>query len=216
MSNTARTDEIDKLVSSVRNFVAHQEPRPIRRRVKSELLILTPSLRVDCEDAQQTPVESGPEHALDVSNVLALEPYQQPERASLEATIAELEAAVRAQSDDWEPDEGETFEYAAWAASAFQVPVDDSVPAAVEPAETVDETPDIASQVIQEVASFVDVGGVVEDVLSTTDKQAALRAMVVEIIREELSGELGEKITRNVRKLVRREINRVLASRALD
>ena len=46
--------------------------------------------------------------------------------------------------------------------------------------------------------------------------EPALRAAVVRILREELAGELGEKITRNVRKLVSREINRALASHDLD
>ena len=36
--------------------------------------------------------------------------------------------------------------------------------------------------------------------------------MIVEIIREELQGALGERITRSVRKLVRREISRVVAT----
>jgi len=40
----------------------------------------------------------------------------------------------------------------------------------------------------------------------------ALRALVIATVHEELGGELGERITQNVRKLVRREINRVLAS----
>lgn len=44
----------------------------------------------------------------------------------------------------------------------------------------------------------------------------ALRALVAEIIRQELQGSLGERITRNVRKLVRREIERALSGRALD
>lgn len=44
---------------------------------------------------------------------------------------------------------------------------------------------------------------------------AALRQLVAELIREELQGELGERITRNVRKLVRREIKRALASEDL-
>ena len=44
----------------------------------------------------------------------------------------------------------------------------------------------------------------------------ALRDMVVEIVREELQGALGERITRNVRRLVRREIHRALASQELD
>ncbi|WP_373352943.1 hypothetical protein [Pseudoroseicyclus sp. CXY001] len=41
--------------------------------------------------------------------------------------------------------------------------------------------------------------------------EAALRELVTKIIREELQGALGERITRNVRKLVRREIYRALA-----
>lgn len=40
-----------------------------------------------------------------------------------------------------------------------------------------------------------------------------LRDIVSEIVREELQGDLGERITRNVRKLVRREIHRAMASR---
>lgn len=43
-----------------------------------------------------------------------------------------------------------------------------------------------------------------------------LRDIVSEIVREELQGALGERITRNVRKLVRREIHRALASRDFD
>jgi len=43
-----------------------------------------------------------------------------------------------------------------------------------------------------------------------------LREMVAEIVRQELQGPLGERITRNVRKLVRREIHRALAARELD
>lgn len=46
--------------------------------------------------------------------------------------------------------------------------------------------------------------------------ESMLRALVVDIVREELHGEMGERITRNVRKLVRREINRVLASQNFD
>ncbi|NDR59137.1 hypothetical protein [Aliiruegeria sabulilitoris] len=44
----------------------------------------------------------------------------------------------------------------------------------------------------------------------------ALREMVTEMLHKELRGALGERITRNVRKLVRREIHRALASRDFD
>ncbi|MFQ6552602.1 hypothetical protein AAD018_009700 [Aestuariibius insulae] len=43
----------------------------------------------------------------------------------------------------------------------------------------------------------------------------ALRKLVAEIVREELQGHLGEAVTRNIRSLVRREINRALASHDL-
>ncbi len=43
-----------------------------------------------------------------------------------------------------------------------------------------------------------------------------LREMVSDIVRQELQGALGERITRNVRKLVRREIHRALAAHDLD
>lgn len=46
--------------------------------------------------------------------------------------------------------------------------------------------------------------------------EEALQAVVSEIVRQELQGALGERITRNVRKLVRREIHRVLMSKDLD
>jgi hypothetical protein len=45
---------------------------------------------------------------------------------------------------------------------------------------------------------------------------AHLRRIVAEAVREELQGVLGERITRNVRKLVRREIRLVLAVDELD
>ncbi|KAF0116945.1 MAG: hypothetical protein FD150_35 [Rhodobacteraceae bacterium] len=46
--------------------------------------------------------------------------------------------------------------------------------------------------------------------------EAALQDIVRQTLRQELQGELGERITRNVRKLVRAEINRALMARDLD
>lgn len=46
--------------------------------------------------------------------------------------------------------------------------------------------------------------------------EAMLRELVSEIVRQELQGPLGERITRNVRKLVRREIMRALTSQTLE
>lgn len=46
--------------------------------------------------------------------------------------------------------------------------------------------------------------------------EEALRDLVAEIVRDELQGALGERITRNVRKLVRREIHRAMAIQDLE
>lgn len=46
--------------------------------------------------------------------------------------------------------------------------------------------------------------------------EVAMRELVRDIIREELQGTLGERITRNVRKLVRAEIARALAVRDFE
>lgn len=46
--------------------------------------------------------------------------------------------------------------------------------------------------------------------------EAALADLIAECVHRELQGELGERITRNVRKLVRREIHRALAMRDFD
>ena len=46
--------------------------------------------------------------------------------------------------------------------------------------------------------------------------EEAIREMIAEIVREELQGALGNRITRNIRKLVRREIHRALAAQDLD
>jgi len=45
--------------------------------------------------------------------------------------------------------------------------------------------------------------------------EEVLREMVAKIVKQELQGSLGERITRNVRKLVRREIYRALEAREL-
>lgn len=48
------------------------------------------------------------------------------------------------------------------------------------------------------------------------DEENLLRELVRDILREELQGDLGERITRNVRKLVRAEIARAMALRDFD
>jgi hypothetical protein len=46
--------------------------------------------------------------------------------------------------------------------------------------------------------------------------EEALRRVVNAIVREELQGELGDRISRNLRKLIRREIGQVLAEQRAE
>ncbi|MDV4146013.1 hypothetical protein [Shimia sp. FJ5] len=79
-------------------------------------------------------------------------------------------------------------------------------------AELRDSLPGQIEAELQPEDAFGDLAG--EDAMMLDD--AVLRDMVADIVRQELQGALGERITRNVRKLVRREIHRALAAHELD
>ena len=191
---------------------------------------------------------------------LADEPTISGDRARLASTIAELEAAVRGQADDWEPDGSEETPVMDWADAGEEVIFSSRLggPRVAEPVESPDaaktEAEDIATDDVAEpqVEAVADLGDaeVIEDQPGRTRPEvdyeadagaydieepdalepqlsaflehddvldeATLRQMVSDIVREELQGPLGERITRNVRKLVRREIYRALASRDYD
>lgn len=206
MSNTVRTGEVDdSLLNSVRKLVSvNAANRAGISETGMGRLILTPALRVDGNNDQdiEEKQEISTRGTRETSRVLVLEPAKRSDRAGLEATIAELEVAVTSHPQSWEADEGETFEETAWAASAFQSRILDSSPIMNGPPILREEPVDQ-----QEVAD--------DEAADISIDEEALRKLVVEIVHQELSGELGERITRNVRKLVRREINRILVSRGL-
>ena len=135
------------------------------------------------------------------------------DKPSLESTIAELEAAIAQQGGEWEPD-GSSFEEDPDAEEVLSEPVHDWVDS------TANEAEPIARAAIDENHGFTPVEDTVEADLfggeESVIEEEALRDMVSDIVRQELQGALGERITRNVRKLVRREINRVLAAQDFE
>lgn len=50
---------------------------------------------------------------------------------------------------------------------------------------------------------------------SALTEESALRAMIRDVLREELDGPMGERVTRNLRKLIRSELSRAFAARGL-
>ncbi len=54
------------------------------------------------------------------------------------------------------------------------------------------------------------------DLILAEQDEVALRALVARVVHEELQGDLGQRITSNLRNLVRREIRMILAAEKLD
>ena len=170
--------------------------------------------------ALQVPEDWGQEAAADAERdeAGANEPIEeaadlsQPLTQSLSEKIAALETLVGKRTDQFEPDDPGTDAYAgteppamAWEDADTDEAPDDA------PADTVAAAADEApSQSEQEASAQLYPRD--EDVLD----EDALRELVSDIVREELQGALGERITRNVRKLVRREIHRALATQDLE
>lgn len=223
MSDRLTTNEIEDVLSSIRRLVSEDTRPPLRNPAGSApsdgasgKLVLTPALRI-VPAAGAAPVPAQPETPAPAA-ALAAEPQVPPAAPPdppRDRAAATLEAAVAAQApvQDWEPDGGEPLGDAAdwvveWDATARPttpggraIDWDDDDGAADRdpaPAAPLRATPPDA----EPADEFLD--------------EEALRDLVRDIIREELQGTLGERITRNVRKLVRAEINRALATRDFD
>lgn len=135
----------------------------------------------------------------------------------LENRIAELEAAVAQQDESWDPDGLDDSDQNT--PEALQSSVAD-VWETVEPDEI--PAPAAAEDAIleaEEDLSDDDDDDDLENFVTEDDAmldEEALREMVSELVRQELQGTLGARITRNVRKLVRREIHRIMDSKDFD
>ena len=204
MTNIAARETEQAVLDSIRRLLSDGQPaerRPVAAPVTgSEKLLLTPALRVG-EDAPESP-----------------QPHVAPVAWSLEERIAELEAAVGDRADEWEPDGSEdadqerpnrfVFQHrSAQAAAAAAAHLRPAEPALPQPQARRAAEDDAEEEEDEGFDIFAD------DRLPDPD---ALRDLVAEIVRQELQSDLGQRVTRNIRKLVRREIRRALAARDFD
>jgi hypothetical protein len=227
MSEPLTSGEIEDVLSSIRRLVSDDlrpaAPRPAEApRPAGDKLILTPALRVVSEQAE-------PDAPAGIEQVVA----------SLGAAVQrddewEQEAGdVPPMPQDWSSPEAkpaapETAPEIIVAADPEPLPGwaqqgDEPEAPMIEVAGTIE--PDQAwadateARVIAELEGYDEdapAGGIfaADDPLSYDEQ--VLRDMVREIIREELQGGLGERITRNIRKLVRAEIARALATQGME
>lgn len=133
-----------------------------------------------------------------------------------------------AQDDDWEEDaDGDEPEAAQSVASELPAAAATAPEPTHKEAEFVDvEEQDFAEYELESDAELDDEADDTETAAQAFGlfgseeegflDEEALRELITEIVRQELQGTLGERITRNVRKLVRREIQRALTVQDLQ
>lgn len=131
----------------------------------------------------------------------------------LTAKIAALEAVIGGKNQDYEPDGDEADELTAPDAPAMAWEDDVELDAKGEPFVAPVEDPQEAEVAAEPAKPQSGEGFAADDQVMD---EAALRELVSEIVRAELQGALGERITRNVRKLVRREIHRALTAQEME
>lgn len=168
-------------------------------------------------------VETAPEEIEAEAPSVAVDHGLKSRIAAWEAAVAQSAAEDYEQDYDPEPDEVQGFE----PALSRSVEWDEASDELPEP-EIAEEPANIdlsalasslaAAQEEQEEAAAPEEEANFAGTQDFTDvvDEAFLREMVSDIVRQELQGALGERITRNVRKLVRREIHRALAAHDLD
>lgn len=160
---------------------------------------------------------SEPEQDADVTS-------EDVERAqSLEEKIAELEAMVSSRDSGWATDiedEGENAAYERqfgeslpWEDASFS-----SRPMAAFENASVEEAAAMSAEPMPkpEAEQVAEADGPSDPEMGAYIDEEMLRSMVTEIVRQELQGKLGERITRSVRKLVRQEIHRALMSQEFE
>ena len=240
MSDPQTNIEIEDVLTSIRRLVsendwAHKPTAPQQQNKApatspepeqtpaADKFVLTPALRVVDEVSDES-TESADEPVAEDSDA-----------TDLERMIAELEAAVHTTPPSYEP-EGDELEDLVDQPQSF---ASDRM-ADIADAEYIESTvtAELAAPIAQIVADsltevepeiedgpldsddpdLTDLDENIDDYLAATPQfdEAMLRELVTDIVRSELQGALGERITRNVRKLVRREIYRALSSKSFE
>jgi hypothetical protein len=222
MSYSATNARVEGVLTSIRDIVGARSPEPPAaganfdgrdRQVNglhagvppsADLLVLTQNYRVsEPELLTLTPEQQVVSDGTGDSGPSAPKSAHQSSREveDLIAKIAALETAIADTVDQWEPDDTGRGPYAGTASPVMAWPAPETRatprPEVAAPAES--DRADPAEDVAEE--QVVD--------------EAVLRALVAEIVREELQGELGQRLSRNVRKVIRQEVQRALAAQAL-
>ena len=196
MNDTPKNSEASDVIASLKEIVSDEEEKGPETAIVggAEKFILAPSLRVTEEPS--------------VSNV--------PLNETLEEKISRLEEMITETEGPWEPDTAGQDDYAGRPVTGL--PWEEVIDAAL-----IEIDGDLDGDTTEEKSEHVDnapsEAGVDQDpiaVRSVPVDYEALRPMVADIIRDELRGVLGEKITANIRRMVHREIETAVTKLSRD
>jgi|OM-RGC.v1.015858813 hypothetical protein len=203
MSDPISGSDVEGVLSRVRRLVSE----PSAANGGGARFVLTPEHRVDTGSSPaETPVlleQSGPPVDRRATNAPPSTPADAAGAAEAEADDP-LDKAVAALIGPAVAQEvARTLEARGIA---------DAAPRAMPPAARATAAPADAAALLDRITRAE------EPVPSDSDAGAeeALRGMVAQIVRAELRGALGEQITHNLRKMVRREVYRALLSKDID
>lgn len=187
----------EPLVPGTTDVAAIVEAEP----VQAKLIPLAPHLRRNDSLVSRIPEEDD-----------SLQDTAKP--ASADASVIETPAEQMSDLHD-EPRSAQSQPTEAWLETPLpesETGHGDAVPESDTPGDVADAAATQDSLSPRMPTEIIDADGTPLAVLD----EAALQDIVRQMIRDELQGDLGERITRNVRKLVRAEINRALMARDLD
>lgn len=182
---------------------------------------------VEPEDTDETGVHTAEEDMPSMTLPEEL-PAEMEEADIVEMSSGSADAAVSSDPGEIDPD----LQDASWAGQEAGMDWAEAALSLAQPkgarrlhlsdAEEAVHRPEIRRSSYEEMRAEFDRDGDLdaeETPASLTDPlfdEEAFRAMVAQMIREELRGTLGERITSNVRRLVRREIQRALMGQDFD
>lgn len=243
ISDAISTVENEDVLSSIRRLVSEDflapGPQIMSKRILEDKLILTPNLRVVRSNAKPMPVPAAsplPRLHLGPAHMVI------PAGATPNVVVT-LGQAVGHQSLDWEAeigDSGPDVDSLDWASFTFarrtltegrvtltpatlvNTAAAELTPRPLTEAETASDCTDKAeANALADLHQDADEAPaeVMLDVAHDEDNifsEQVLRELVRDLIRAELQGDLGERITRNIRKLVRAEIARAIAVQSLE
>lgn len=232
MSDAPRQRDGDEVLASVRRLVADERTRRAGDEAAdgaSGRLVLTPQLRVAPQRSEPAPAAGAVSGSAQLS--AAQPPLRVPRPAPSDAGPAPLPVEGPAVGRDG-PERSEAGAERAGEAGRGRAPSPDVGPrsgsAETEVPPHAAAAPDTVpgqGQSCPPVHAAAGAGGGTGDcgagegaagavAGAVTVSEADLRALIAEVVREELRGETGERVTRNLRKLIRAEIARALSGRS--